>query len=174
MSFYNIEKKGVYGYGYLNDSDSALHAKEMVRHGDVSAMSIGARKLKKMGQSITHGMIYEVSLVLAGANPGAYIEHVMTHSDEGEVESDKAVIFTDMIIHSADTLPEDDLEEDEMFEEETDLQHADDDVTIGDVLGTLDDAQMEAVTALIANLIEEDGDEEMKQNVFAGQTEDLD
>lgn len=167
-------KEGVYGYGYLNDSDSALHAKEMVRHGDVSAMSIGARKLKKMGQSITHGMIYEVSLVLAGANPGAYIEHVMTHSDEGEVESDKAVIFTDMIIHSADTLPEDDLEEDEMLEEETDLQHADDDVTIGDVLGTLDDAQMEAVTALIANLIEEDGDEEMKQNVFAGQTEDLD
>lgn len=167
-------KEGVYGFGYLNDSDSALHAKEMVRHGDVSAMSIGARKLKKMGQSITHGLIYEVSLVLAGANPGAYIEHVMTHSDEGEVESDKAVIFTDMIIHSADTLPEDDLEEDEMFEEETDLQHADDDVTIGDVLGTLDDAQMEAVTALIANLIEEDGDEEMKQNVFAGQTEDLD
>lgn len=167
-------KEGVYGFGYLNDSDSALHAKEMVRHGDVSAMSIGARKLKKMGQSITHGLIYEVSLVLAGANPGAFIEHVMTHSDEGEVESDKAVIFTDMIIHSADTLPEDDLEEEEMLEKETDLQHADDDVTIGDVLGTLDDAQMEAVTALIANLIEEDGDEEMKQNVFAGQTEELD
>lgn len=168
-------KEGVYGYGYLNDSQEAEHAKSMISHGDISAMSIGARKLKRAGQNIVHGLIYEVSLVLAGANPGALIEHVMNHSDDGdELNQDQAVIYNGLIIHSADALP-DEEEEVVVPEEQTDdLQH--NEKTIGDVIETLNDEQMDAVTALIANVLEdqdEDGDDDsMKQNVFEGVQEE--
>ena len=181
-------EKGVYGYGYLNNSEEGTHAKELIRHGDISAMSIGARKLKKTGKNIVHGMIYEVSLVLAGANPGALIEHVMTHSDDGEeVESEQAVIFTDMIIHSAESLPEDDeveetpeetpeAEEPETTPEEEPLTHAEKEKTIGEIIATMNEEQVAAVTALVGEIVDEqeDGDDDdMKQNVFAGNTEEL-
>ena len=73
--------QGVYGYGYLNETERGQDAKELLRHGDVNQMSIGARKIRKSGQDIIHGEIYEVSLVLKGANPGAVIEEVLTHGD---------------------------------------------------------------------------------------------
>lgn len=73
--------QGVYGYGYLNETERGQDAKELLRHGDVNQMSIGARKIQKSGQDVIHGEIYEVSLVLKGANPGAIIEEVLTHGD---------------------------------------------------------------------------------------------
>lgn len=162
------DEKGVYGYGYFNETDEAKHAKELIKHGDISAMSIGANRIKKQGQNVIHGMIYEVSLVLRGANPGALIETVMAHSDgEGY---DKAIIYTDNLIHSAD-----DILDYEPEQQEEEVQHMAE-KTIGDILATLDEEQMSAVEALIANVIEDDisqnddegGEDDMKHNVFNG------
>jgi phage capsid family len=99
--------QGVYGYGYLNDTEHAQDTRVLLKHGDVNAMSIGARGIRKNGNDVIHGEIYEVSLVLKGANPGAVIEHVMLHSAYGteEYESDRATIFTGItqeLLHSAD------------------------------------------------------------------------
>ena len=102
---------GTYGYGYFNDTEEAQNAKEMVRHGDIASMSIGARKIQRQGNNVVHGEIYEVSLVLAGANPGATIDTVMSHSGNGDTE--KGLIYTAQLIHSADDIPE---------EEETDAE----------------------------------------------------
>jgi len=95
---------GVYGYGYFNDTELAQNAKKLVQHGDISSMSIGARKLKRSGHDIVHGSIYEVSLVLAGANPGAMIETVVKHSDNGDEE--EGIIHTGTLIHSQDDILE--------------------------------------------------------------------
>ena len=97
--------QGVYGYGYLNDTEHAQDMRVLLKHGDVNAMSIGARGIRKNGNDVIHGEIYEVSLVLKGANPGALIEHVMLHSAYGteEYESDRATIHTGItqeLIHS--------------------------------------------------------------------------
>ena len=107
---------GVYGYGFFNNTETAKLAKELVQHGDVVSMSIGARNVKRSSANdVIHGNIYEVSLVLAGANPGATIDSVITHSDEGAEE--KIVVFTDNLIHSA-LYPDD---------EEIVITHADED-----------------------------------------------
>ena len=97
--------QGVYGYGYLNDTEHAQDMRVLLKHGDVNAMSIGARGIRKNGNDVVHGEIYEVSLVLKGANPGALIEHVMIHSAYGteEYKSDRATIHTGItqeLIHS--------------------------------------------------------------------------
>ena len=97
--------QGVYGYGYLNDTEHAQDMRVLLKHGDVNAMSIGARGIRKNGNDVVHGEIYEVSLVLKGANPGALIEHVMIHSAYGteEYESDRATVHTGItqeLIHS--------------------------------------------------------------------------
>lgn len=172
------QDKGIYGYGYLNESDEANHARSLIEHGDISAMSIGANKIKKQGANVIHGLIYEVSLVLAGANPGALIESVMTHSDTGdEVDTGKVEIYgTSGLIHSATDIIDEDLEHKE--EGANDMP----DKTIGEVLDTLSEEQMNAVTALVANIAEEadvehtdtnketdKGGEDMKHNVFNGE-----
>lgn len=95
---------GTYGYGYFNDTEEAQNAKEMVRHGDIASMSIGARKIQRQGTNVVHGEIYEVSLVLAGANPGATIDTIMSHSADGDTE--KGLIYTAQLIHSADDIPQ--------------------------------------------------------------------
>lgn len=182
------QDKGVYGYGHFNDTDDAQKAKELVTHGDIVSMSIGARKLKRDGGNITHGSIYEVSLVLAGANPGAMIETVVKHSDKGDEE--EGVIFTGNLIHSVDDVIDEDKTSDDPESKEEIIEHADkddDDKTIEDVVATMNDEQKEAVYALLG-LVAEQGsadeesddqedeetdndnekgdDEEMKQNAF--------
>lgn len=94
------QPNGVYGYGHFNDNPQAQYAKEALNHGDINAMSIGANRIKKQGPNVIHGNIFEVSLVLAGANPGATIEEVVTHSNE---EPSSAIIFTGQLLHSAET-----------------------------------------------------------------------
>ena len=160
--------KGVYGYGYFNDTEEGQNAKKLVQHGDISSLSMGARKVKRSGANVIHGVIYEVSLVLAGANRGAKIESVLSHGDDGEEE---AVIWTGTLIHSGDDII-DSVEE--KVEEEEEITHADD-VTIQDVIDTMNDQQKEAVYALLGavadfgaeQINEKKGDDEtMKQNVF--------
>lgn len=100
-------KDGVYAYCYLNDSEQAKHAKELVKHGDISAMSIFANRLKQNGGNVHHGVIREVSLVMAGANPGAYIEENSFDHSDGTTQylaDGEAVIYNDnpisVMIHS--------------------------------------------------------------------------
>lgn len=148
---------GVYGYGFFNDTEEATNAKELVKHGDISSMSIGARKLKRNGSDIVHGSIYEVSLVLAGANPGAMIETIMEHSD-GE-EGERALIKTGTLIHSADDI----LDEDEALEHKEGGDKVDnEEKTIGDVIETMSTEQKDAVYALIGMAVA-DTEDEVKQ-----------
>ena len=160
------QEEGVYAYGFFNEGAEARDAKELLSHGDINAMSIGAKGIQKRGADVIHGLIYEVSLVLSAANPGAMIESVIAHSGDG---SESAIIYTGRLIHSAD---------DEL------ITHADEgEKTIGDVLETLTDEQMTAVETLIANVLDDEDDDEdeieqsdvtsqnkgenhMKQNVF--------
>lgn len=165
---------GVYGYGYFNNSEYANQAKELIKHGDINALSIHANKLQKRGNDVLHGVIREVSLVLSGANPGAVIEYVMSHSDSEE--SEEAIIYLDQIIHSADSLPP----EDEEFEEEQEIEEEKGMPTIEEVLDTLNEEQMDAVETLIGALADEgygeydegydeydeEGDGPMKHNLF--------
>ena len=159
------EALGVYGYGHFNDTPEAQNAKELVRHGDISSMSIGARKLKRSGSNITHGSIYEVSLVLSGANPGAMIESIIKHSDEGDEEN--GIVYPGTLIHT----PEDII----THNDEEDNQVADqDEKTIGDVIDGMTEEQKEAVYALISLAVDEEEDEDddkgdddsVKHNVF--------
>jgi HK97 family phage prohead protease len=149
-------EQGVYGYGFFNDTKEAESAKEMVKHGDISSMSIGARKLKRSGTDVIHGLIYEVSLVLAGANPGARIDTVMQHSENGDEE--KSTIFTGNLIHSADDILEEDV---------INLKHSDES-TIEDVLDTLTEEQMDAVASLLALAEEGEIDGEEVTHAAAG------
>lgn len=147
--------EGVYGYGFFNESDYAETAKGLVHHGDISAMSIAANKLKKMGQDVVHGMIYEVSLVLAGANPGALIEDVIRHSDTGEeLATDKVIIHTAIELEHAE-------------EGEIELGGNNDmagEKTIGDVMDTLNEEQAQAFEVLLAAAIGDGEDEELEQS----------
>jgi HK97 family phage prohead protease len=161
------QKTGVYGYGYFNDTEEAKNAKELIKHGDISSMSIGARKLKRAGSDVIHGHIYEVSLVLAGANPGAMIETVMQHSNDGEEE--KGIIHTGTLIHSSDDIIDE--------QDEKELKHKDaDDKTIEEVINTLNDEQKDAVYALIGLVADhlvgdEDDKDKQKEDVQHGDVE---
>nr|DAW03452.1 MAG TPA: major capsid protein [Caudoviricetes sp.] len=169
-----LEKKpdGVYAYGFFNGSNQAQHARELIEHGDVTAMSIFANNLKQDGNVVKHGNIVEVSLVLKGANPKATIENVtMAHSDD---EGYSAIIN----MGEGDVAHEDfeGSEESENSEDES----SEEDKTIGEILSTLTEEQLEAVNYLIAAAIDgesEDSEEtdednnegdDMKHNVFEG------
>ena len=108
--------KGTYGYGYFNDTESALHAKQLVKEGTIKAMSIAANKIKRDGNNVVHGKIFEVSLVLTGANPGAKIEEFVAHSEYGE-EMNFIIYKPAELIHSA----EDEQEEDTVVDETKEL-----------------------------------------------------
>lgn len=166
-----LEKKpeGVYAYGFFNGSQQAEHARELIEHGDVTAMSIFANNLKQNGNVVKHGNIVEVSLVLKGANPKATIENVtMAHSDD---EGYSAIIK----MGDGDVTHED-FEGSE--ESDSEDESSDEDKTIGEILSTLTEEQLEAVNYLIAAAIDgesedseetnEETEEDMKHNVFEG------
>lgn len=166
-------EQGVYGYGHFNDTEAGNHAKELVRHGDISSMSIGARKIKRSGSDIIHGSIYEVSLVLAAANPGAMIETILAHS---EGVDEKIVIFTDNLLHSGDTILDEDDEKIEDDKDEDNIEHSDE-KTIEEIIDGMTDEQKTAVFALVAASAgegqnddndndDEGNDDDMKHNVF--------
>lgn len=166
-----LEKKaeGVYAYGFFNGSQQAEHARELIEHGDVTAMSIFANNLKQDGNVVKHGNIVEVSLVLKGANPKATIENVtMAHSDgEG---------YSAVIKMGEGDVSHEDFEGSE--ESDSEDESSDEDKTIGEILSTLTEEQLEAVNYLIAAAIDgesedseetnEETEEDMKHNVFEG------
>ena len=141
--------EGVYAYCAFNDTPGAENAKELVKHGDVKALSIYANRLDQRGADVIHGHIAEVSMVLSGANPGALIDNVaLEHSDGSWTESeDEAVIYSGLTLsHDSGETTEDteSMDEDEVYDE--------DDLTVADVLETLDDDQRLAVAALIEEI----------------------
>lgn len=155
---------GVYAYCSLNDTEAGKTAKLLIQHGDISALSIYANQLKQNMSNVVHGNIREVSLVLAGANPGASIQSVIQH---GATIEDEAMIYTGeelSIMHSDDPKPP--VEKPEKPEKNTDENGE----TIGDIFNTLDEKQKEVVYALIGEALEnnnsEGGDNTMKHNVF--------
>lgn len=170
-------KDGVYTYGWFNETEKGQIAKELVSHGDITQLSIYANKLKQVGHDVVHGAIREVSLVLAGANPGAKIEETMVHSEDSEF-GDEGVIYTGepiQLYHS----------EEAAEETEEALEHADskpdegeekmNEETVQDVVDSMTDKQRRVMYALIGMAADrketekkEDDEEEteVKHNVF--------
>ena len=131
-------EEGVYAYCKFNETESGMNAKLLVEHGDVSALSIYANQLKQQGPNVLHGAIREVSLVLAGANPGAFIDSVVSHGEESDEE---AIIFTgeDISLYHADKTK----------------KKPEDEETVADVFNTLNEKQKTVVYAMIGQALEE-------------------
>lgn len=173
-------KDGVYAYCEFNDTDNGKTAKELVQHGDVKSLSIFANQLMQKGSDVIHGLIREVSLVLAGANPGAFIDDVIAHGEDGSgiiaCYDEGVTVF----MHSDD---KPDSEEKSKDSEDKKKENSDDEKTIGEVFDSLTETQKTAVYAVIGTIMEdkennnsdnEGGKEEMKHNVFENdlQTQD--
>ena len=145
---------GVYGEGYFNNTPKAQSAKELVQHGDIWSMSIGANRIKRTPQNdVIHGNIYEVSLVVAGANPGAVITEVLQHSDNPN-EGETIIMETNNIVHKANDV----LLGQERISLFDRIQHADEGEAtyiMDGVLGTLDEDQQEAVAILTEAAVNE-------------------
>lgn len=181
--------EGVYTYGSFNDTESGQAAKELVRHSDVVALSIYANRLKQNGGDVLHGAIREVSLVLAGANPAAFIDNVFAHSEDGYEE--------DGIVYSpgeAIELAHADEEEEKVEEAEPEMSHADEnkseekgeekmaesnEKTVKDVVDSMNEEQKKVLYFLVGEAAKggsdddddeakhsDEGDYDMKQNVF--------
>ena len=179
--------EGVYTYGFVNDTPMGQVAREQLKHGDITALSIYANQLKQRGSDVIHGMIREVSLVLAGANPGAFIDCVLAHSDDSEFE---ATIFTgeDITLTHGDESNEseeviehaDDKKEDTNVandkKDDTKSDDSGDDRTVQDVIDTMTDEQKTVMYAMVGQALEqggaddtddsEGGNDNMKHNVF--------
>lgn len=161
---------GVYGYGKFNDTDLGKTAKLYVQHGDIKHLSIYANQLKQQGPNVLHGAIREVSLVLAGANPGAYIESVMVHGEESEEE---AYISTGDEICLCHADKGENVKEDKTMAEETKKTEGEKtEKTVKDVFDTLNEEQKTVVYAMIGQALEmqdnddEEDDDNMKHNAF--------
>jgi hypothetical protein len=152
-------KDGVYAYASFNDSEQGRNAKELVRHGDVKALSIYANKLVRRGVDVLHGAIREVSLVLSGANPGAYIDNVViAHGDSYETSEDEAIIYTGLSFEiQAETIEHAD------YSKEPDMAEK----TVGDIFETLTEEQKNVVYYMIGEALSEAGaDDEAEHSAF--------
>ena len=180
---------GVYAYCSLNNTEAGKTAKALVQHGDISALSIYANSLVQKSSNVIHGVIREVSLVLSGANPEAYIDNLAFEHSDGSITTDEseAFICVGAIIHDGIEIPE---VSDNQDSSEESISHADDkkdpedQKTVGEVFDTLNEEQKTVVYAMIAQALEtqdgededeekEDvkhsnikGDETMKKNIF--------
>lgn len=166
-------KDGVYAYGIFNDTEQGQMAKKLVQKGDVKSLSIWANQLKQIGNDVIHGNIRELSLVLAGANPGAYVDFVMAHSVEEEDTLYASYDENIMLYHSAD---ESEKKEDkqEMADNAKSQEDNSDDKTVEDVIKTMNEEQKNVLYTLIGMAREDRADDEdekggngnMKHNVF--------
>ena len=185
--------QGVYAYGYFNESDMGLTAKEAVMHGDVTHLSIYANQLKQNGGDVIHGAIREVSLVLSGANPGAVIDDI-SHGEEdgewifidnpvlahsGETVEDEGIIYNSTEI---ELFHEDKEEKEEEKKEEKEEMPDSNEKTVKDVFDTLTEEQKKVVYFMIGQALEKNGaddeaehsdidggNDDMKHNVFDGE-----
>ncbi len=177
--------EGVYAYCSFNDTESGLTAKKMVEHGDIRSLSIYANQLKQNGADVVHGIIREVSLVLAGANRGAVIENIISHS--GELDGEEAVIFNN--VETFDLYHSEEKEErnmenknDEKLTENENKEETKGEETVGEIFDTLSEKQKQASYALIGQAYEEGYEEgknakkeentgNMKHNVFENENQ---
>ena len=188
-----LEEKsdGMYAYCSFNETEPAKQAKQLVLHGDVNQLSIYANKLVQKSGDVLHGAIREVSLVIAGANPGAMIDNIaMAHGEDGE--SDEAVIYNDDFIDNLGGETEDVEDSIEHSEEENEevIEHAESEdkqeekkmaedsgakeKTVQDVIDTMNEEQKKVMMYLVGvaaenggtKETEDEGEEEMKHNVF--------
>lgn len=179
--------EGVYAYCTFNDTESGKTAKLLVQHGDVNALSIYANQLKQKMSNVLHGNIREVSLVLAGANPGASIDSIIMHGEESDEE---AIIYTGeeiTLAHSSDNSTDAKSSEGTKKEDNKmadDIKKTDGEETVADVFNTLSEKQKTVVYAMIGQALEDagvtddddedyedemghsEGDDYMKRNVF--------
>lgn len=175
--------EGVYAYGTFNDTEQGQMAKKLVQNGDVRSLSIWANQLKQVGGDVIHGNIRELSLVLAGANPGAYVDFVMAH---GADEEDCLYASWDenlMLYHSEDKKEdkegEEKMDDNKKQEESKTEENKPEDKTIAEVIDTMTDDQKQAMYAMVSMALEENGltendsddneeggDNSMKHNVF--------
>ena len=171
---------GVYAYCKLNDTEKGKTTKELIKHGDISALSIYANQLKQQGGKVIHGSIREVSVVLAGANLGAFIDSVICHNDESDEE---AVIYSGESISLAHAEQTTETKKEETMKEETKKNEK----TVKEIFNTLTEEQKNVVYAIIASIIEEkensnkkeepkkaddiEGGKVMKHNVFDNDVE---
>lgn len=180
-------EEGVYAYCTFNDTEAGKNAKLLVEHGDVTALSIYANQLKQNGSNVMHGTIREVSLVLAGANPGAFIDSIIRH---GEFCEDEAVIYTgeNLSLEHADQKSSD--KDDKAGEDDKGdgKVEGNKEKTIKDVVDSMSEEQKNVLYALVGqalegkemaqsaieenNNIEDGGEQEMKHNVFEGKETD--
>ena len=175
--------EGVYAYCKFNDTESGQTAKSLVLNGDVDKLSIYANKLKSNMNQVIHGCIREVSLVLAGANPGAYIDSVVVHADGAEDE-EEGTIYTDeqISVNVEHSENKSEKKEETKMNDNSEIKHAETEAgekTVQEVFDTLTDEQKEVVYAIIGEAVEEakndagdedegeeEGEENMKHNVF--------
>lgn len=170
---------GVYVYGKFNDTPEGLHAKASVKNGDVQALSIYANHLKQYGNNVVHGAIREVSLVLAGANPGAYIDTVMVHSDDDSEEAEIRFIDSESsVVAHADKEPEKKEENMPDTKKNDSSSNSGSEKTVQDVIDTMNEEQKNVLYALVGMAAEggsadeetdtTEEDTDMKHNVFEG------
>lgn len=188
---------GVYAYCKFNNTESGQTAKSLVMNGDVDKLSIYANKLKSQMNNVIHGCIREVSLVLAGANPGAYIDSVIVHGEGAEAE-EEVIIYNDGEI----SLSEDETDISEETPEDGEIEHSDDankekedstkmgedekkEKTVQDIIDTMNEEQKNAMYAVVGQALEDQangngdnadeedgGEEDMKHNVFDNDNND--
>ena len=171
---------GVYAYCTFNDTESGQTAKKLVRHGDVVSLSIAANQLKQMGKDVVHGIIREVSLVLAGANPGAYIDTVMNHGVA--VEDELIINYNEniMLYHSDDGAENKDKKPDDAGESKDKKPNdkpSEDDETVGEVFNRickkLDEKEQNVVLAMVGMALGENGEPEDNNDDSKGGNEDM-
>lgn len=187
--------EGVRADCYFNETENADIAKVLIKHGDIDSLSIYANHLKQNGGDVLHGVIREVSLVQAGANPGAYIDSVMIHNERGEDVGDEAIIYSGDLIdfqHSDENVEEheelehaDSKKEDTNVAEEKKPEATDEkEKTVQEVFDSLTEEQKTVVYALIGQAVEdatggsgeneEEDKENMKHNVFEQDNDEMD
>lgn len=161
---------GVYAYCSLNNTEAGKTAKALVQHGDISALSIYANSLVQKSSNVIHGVIREVSLVLSGANPEAYIDNLAFEHSDGSITTDEseAFICAGAIIHDGIEIPE------ESISHADDKKDPEDQKTVGEVFDTLNEEQKTVVYTMIAQALEtqdgedEDEDEDVKHSNIKG------
>ena len=169
--------EGMYAYCTFNDTESGRTAKQLVEHGDVTALSIFANKLQQQGGNVMHGEIREVSIVLAGANPGAFIDSVIMHGEESEEE---AIIYTDeeISLYHAEEAKKEEPKSESKSEPKEEQKDDEKDKTVEEIIDSMNEDQKTVLYALVGKAASESeesdegteesekGDDSMKHNVF--------
>ena len=159
---------GVYAYGIFNDSEQGKHAKQLVQNGDIRSLSIWANQLKQVGSDVIHGCIKELSLVVGGANPGAYVDYIMAHGADEEDTLYASYDENIVIYHSADN-------DESKQDNQQPADESKEEKTVQDVIDTMNEEQKKVMAYVVSQALEENGvenkedkkeDDEVKHNVF--------